>query len=60
MFLPEQSLRVLKHTKIEKDVLASVPEESLTIKQCPRKMVSLSETRKHSKKPSSAGKLGWP
>ena len=44
----EQSLRVLKHTEMEKDVFASVPEESLTVKQCPRKVVSLSDTRKHS------------
>ena len=33
---------------MEKDILVLVPEESLTVKQCPRKMVSLSETRKHS------------
>ena len=43
----EQSLKGLKHTEMEKEVLVLGPEESLVVKQCPRKMVSWSETRQH-------------
>lgn len=43
----EQSLKGLKHTEMEKEVLVLGPEEGLDVKQCPRKMVSWLETRQH-------------
>lgn len=47
--------------EMEKEVLLFGPEESLDVRQPPRKMASLSETRHtHWQKPNFTGKLDQP